>query len=88
MHLKVPVQICAEGSDTGIQEARARSVEETAIRAAMAEEFSPRSFTNATGGGEEVGRSTSLGARGEMPPGYEAFAPPTTRYSVSHSIVT
>ena len=88
VHLKVPVQICAEGSDTGIQEARARSVEETAFRAAMVEEFSSRSFTNATDVGEEAGRSTSIGARGELPPGYEAFAPPTARYSVSDTIVT
>jgi hypothetical protein len=84
IHLKVPVQLCAEGSDTGIEEARARSVEETAIRAAMVDEFDPRSFVT----GEEAGRSASLGARNELPPGYEAFAPPTTRYSVSHSLVT
>jgi hypothetical protein len=82
MHLKVPVQICAEGSDTGIEEARARSVEESAVRAAMVDEFAPRSLS--TG---EVRRSGSLGARQELPPGYEAFAPPTTRYSVSHSLV-
>ena len=88
MHLKVPVQICAEGSDTGIEEARARSVEETAIRVAMAEEFSPMSFTNTTAGVLDVGRRTSLSIREELPPGYEAFAPPTTRYSVSHSIIT
>jgi hypothetical protein len=76
MHLKVPVQICAEGSDTGIEEARARSVEETAIRAAMGDEFAARSVEM-----EGVGRTEEL-------PGYEAFAPPTTRYSVSHSLVT
>ena len=32
LHLKVPVQICADGSDTGIENARARSVEETVLR--------------------------------------------------------
>jgi len=42
MNLKVPVQICANGSDTGIENARARSVEETVMREA-AEVWTPRS---------------------------------------------
>jgi hypothetical protein len=83
IHLKVPVQICAEGSDTGIENARARSVEETAFRAA-ADVFAPRSVAPPS---FETARSSSVGTREEMPPGYSAFAPPSTRYSVSHSVV-
>jgi hypothetical protein len=83
IHLKVPVQICAEGSDTGIENARARSVEETAFRAA-ADVFAPRSVAPPS---FETARSASVGTREEMPPGYSAFAPPSTRYSVSHSVV-
>ncbi|CAN9204419.1 unnamed protein product [Alternaria alternata] len=83
IHLKVPVQICAEGSDTGIENARARSVEETALRAA-ADVFAPRSVAPPS---FETARSASVGARDDMPPGYSAFAPSTTRYSVSHSII-
>jgi len=84
IHLKVPIQICAEGSDTGIENARARSVEETAFRAAS-DVFAPRSVAPPS---LETARSASVGTREEMPPGYSAFAPPSTRYSVSHSIVT
>jgi hypothetical protein len=83
IHLKVPVQICAEGSDTGIENARARSVEETALRAA-ADVFAPRSVAPPS---FETARSASVGARDDMPPGYSAFAPSTTRYIVSHSII-
>lgn len=41
-NIKVPIQICAEGSDTGVENARARSVEETILREA-AEAWTPRS---------------------------------------------
>ncbi|KAF2128157.1 arrestin [Dothidotthia symphoricarpi CBS 119687] len=34
IHLKVPFQVCAAGSDTGIRNARTRSVEETELREA------------------------------------------------------
>ncbi|KNG51972.1 arrestin (or s-antigen) n-terminal domain protein [Stemphylium lycopersici] len=83
MNLKVPVQICAEGSDTGIENARARSVEESALRSA-ADFLTPRSI--APPASFEVNRSTSFGTREDMPPDYSAFAPSSTRYSVSHSV--
>ena len=85
VHLKVPIQICAEGSDTGIENARARSVEETAFRTA-ADMFAPRSIAPPS---FEASRnaSVSVSTRDEMPPDYTAFAPSTTRYSVSHSII-
>ncbi|KAF1832607.1 arrestin [Decorospora gaudefroyi] len=79
MQLKVPVQICAEGSDTGIENARARSVEEGAFRADT-DVFAPESVVPAS---FAVGRSGSVDVREESPPGYSAFAP--ARYSVSDS---
>ncbi|KAF1944708.1 arrestin [Clathrospora elynae] len=85
MQLKVPIQICAEGSDTGNENARARSVEETALRAAV-DMYTPRSV--APPSFEDARRSGSVSAREELPPDYTAFAPPTTRYRVSHSIFT
>ncbi|ORY16527.1 hypothetical protein BCR34DRAFT_597542 [Clohesyomyces aquaticus] len=44
IHLKVPVQICAEGSETGNENARARSREASMAREADGM-FTPRSFT-------------------------------------------
>jgi hypothetical protein len=41
-NLKVPIQICAEGTDTGIANARARSIEDTVLREA-ADVWTPRS---------------------------------------------
>ena len=83
MRLKVPIQICAEGSDTGIENARARTVEDTAFRTA-ADMFTPRSIAPPS---FEASRNASVSTRDEMPPDYTAFAPPSTRYSVSHSII-
>ncbi|KAE8823329.1 hypothetical protein HRS9139_09738 [Pyrenophora teres f. teres] len=82
LRLKVPIQICAEGSDTGMENARARSMEETAFRTAadmFAQSIAPPSF--------EASRNASVSTRDEMPPDYAAFAPSTTRYSVSHSVI-
>ncbi|EDU47591.1 Bul1 N domain containing protein [Pyrenophora tritici-repentis] len=83
LRLKVPVQICAEGSDTGIENARVRSVEETAFRTA-AEIFVPRSIAPPS---FEASRNASVSIREEMPPDYTAFAPSTSRCTISHSVI-
>jgi hypothetical protein len=70
VHLKVPVQICAEGSDTGIENARARSVEETVLRQAS-DMFIPRSVAPPS----FDGRHMSADIRDDMPPDYAAIAP-------------
>jgi hypothetical protein len=75
MNLKVPVQICAEGSDAGIENARARSVEESAYRSQV-DVHAPPSFEEVTG----TERRESVVAREELPPDYAAFAPPARRY--------
>lgn len=84
LNLKVPIQICAEGSDTGIENARARSVEQSAFRSA-ADVLAPRSVAPPTQ--SEATPSASIATREEMPPDYSAFAPPSLRYSVTHSVV-
>ena len=78
MNLKVPVQVCSEGSTTGIENARARSVEETEMRRAREADLwaQPPSFEEVT-----TPRNASVGAREELPPDYMAFAAPTRRYS-------
>jgi hypothetical protein len=84
INLKVPIQICAQGSDTGIENARARSVEEDALRSAT-DMLAPRSIAPPANFG--ASRSSSVGTREDMPPDYSAFAPPSLRYSLSHSVV-
>ncbi|EUC46676.1 hypothetical protein COCMIDRAFT_92173 [Bipolaris oryzae ATCC 44560] len=84
LSLKVPIQICAQGSDTGIENARARSVEESAFRSA-ADVLAPRNI--APPSSSEASRSSSFAVRDDMPPDYSAFAPPAVRYSVNHSVV-
>lgn len=74
MSLKVPVQICADGSDTGIENARARSVEAVMYREA-ADVFSPRSNAPPNFDG-------SPSARDDLPPDYSALAPPSMRTSM------
>lgn len=80
VHLKVPMQICAEGSDTGIENARARSVEETTLREAgdiwTPRSVAPPSFEDIN----RVVRVNSIGTRDELPPDYTAFSPPSRRY--------
>ncbi|KAF3049555.1 hypothetical protein E8E11_004253 [Didymella keratinophila] len=71
LSLKVPVQICADGSDTGIENARARSVEAVMYRQA-ADVFTPRSIAPPNFDGPMTVR-----ARDELPPDYSAFAPTT-----------
>jgi hypothetical protein len=83
MNLKVPIQICSEGSDAGIENARARSAEETVLREA-ADPWAPRSvappsFEDIEGGS----RNNSVTMRDELPPDYAAFAPPARRYRSS-----
>lgn len=70
INLKVPVQICANGSDTGIENARARSVEAVMYREA-ADVFMPRSIAPPI----FDGLRSSIQARDELPPDYSAFAP-------------
>lgn len=88
MNLKVPIQICADGSDTGIENARARSVEESVLREAAMEMFTPRSiappsFDQTTSADASRQGSTILETRDDLPPGYTAFAPATIRRRVS-----
>ncbi|KAF1914163.1 arrestin [Ampelomyces quisqualis] len=71
LHLKVPVQICAQASDTGIENARARRAEETLFRASGV--APPPSFDESNASSPL--RTRSVGAREESPPGYSAFAP-------------
>jgi hypothetical protein len=92
MHLKVPIQICAGGSDTGIENARARSVQETVLREAALDMFTPRSvappsFDEISGGPRRAASaSATVEMRDDMPPDYAAFAPPTTRYRASIAV--
>ena len=72
LNLKVPVQICADGSDTGIENARARSVEAVMYREA-ADMFTPRSIAPP----DFDGLRSNVQARDELPPDYAVFAPPT-----------
>ncbi|KAF3002486.1 hypothetical protein E8E13_005775 [Curvularia kusanoi] len=69
-NLKVPVQICARGSDTGIENARARSVEAVMYREA-ADMFTPRSVAPPN----FDGTVTNAGPRDDLPPDYATFAP-------------
>lgn len=71
LSLKVPVQICADGSDTGIEIARARSVEAVMYREA-ADMFTPRSIAPPDFGGTR----SNAPPTGELPPDYAAFALP------------
>ncbi|KAH8728513.1 hypothetical protein GQ44DRAFT_769483 [Phaeosphaeriaceae sp. PMI808] len=67
LNLKIPVQICADGSDTGIENARARSVEEEGIReAAGMWDVAPPGF-------EEVGAEEETGRRGSSVVGLSGF---------------
>lgn len=68
--LKVPVQICANGSDTGIENARARSVEAVMYMEA-ADMFTPRSVAPPNFDGTWNNVQTT----DELPPDYAAFAP-------------
>lgn len=86
VHLKVPIQICADGSDSGIENARARSVEETQLQEA-ADMWTPRSvappsFSDIDSGNATRNNSVSA-VRDELPPDYAAFAPPSRRYRTS-----
>jgi hypothetical protein len=82
MHLKVPVQICADGSDTGIENARVRSVEAIRLREA-ADMFTPRSV--APPSFDSLIRNNE--ARDELPPDYSAFAPATRTRARAHASI-
>jgi hypothetical protein len=79
MHLKVPIQICSEGSDAGIENARARSVEDMVLREAAdiwaSRSVAPPSFEESEG----ESRNNSVTMRDELPPDYSAFARPGRR---------
>jgi hypothetical protein len=64
LHLKIPVQICAEGSETGNENARARSAEAFVSREAD-DYFTPRSTAP---------RISGSVSSGDLPPEYAAFA--------------
>jgi hypothetical protein len=70
INLKVPVQICAHGSDTGIENARARSVEAVMLREG-ADMFTPRSVAPPSANRLRSSAET----RDELPPEYVAFTP-------------
>jgi hypothetical protein len=80
LNLKVPIQICANGSDTGIENARARSIEETEFRRTgdmwAPRSVAPPSFNDING----TMRNHSVGTRDELPPDYTAFATPVGRF--------
>ncbi|KAF2471021.1 arrestin [Lindgomyces ingoldianus] len=65
VHLKVPIQICAEGSITGNENARARSVEASVAREADSM-FTPRSVAPPNPYAHE---------REDLPPEYAVYAP-------------
>lgn len=78
LHLKLPIQICAEGSDTGNANARARSAE-VLVQQEANDYFTPRS----------VAPPPSLApGRDELPPEYAPFAGQTVGHSVRFTVVT
>jgi hypothetical protein len=81
VHLKVPIQICANGSESGIENARARSIEETEFRA-QADMWSPRSVAPPPSFEDVQGsrRRSSVVVRDELPPDYTAVAAPVGRF--------
>jgi hypothetical protein len=77
IHLKVPIQICANGSESGIENARNRSIEETEFRAQVDDMWSPRSVAPPPSFEDTQGarrRRSSVNVREELPPDYTAFA--------------
>ncbi|KAF2681140.1 hypothetical protein K458DRAFT_372635 [Lentithecium fluviatile CBS 122367] len=70
LHLKVPLQICAEGSATGNENARARSAE-VGVLDEVGMMFRPRSVAPPTG---------TSGSGADAPPEYVAFPPTVGRY--------
>ena len=83
LSLKVPVQVCAQGSEAGMRNARARSVEETVLRQ-ISESSIPRSVSSFV---TDVQRSGVMDGRDELPPDYAAWTSPSTRYRTSVSLV-
>ncbi|KAL5120407.1 hypothetical protein ACEQ8H_001697 [Pleosporales sp. CAS-2024a] len=78
LSLKVPIQICAEGSDTGIENARARSIEDSQLRNMLTPRSiaPPPSFEDV----HRVQRTASMGMRNELPPRYLTIGSSTRRY--------
>ncbi|KAH6643014.1 hypothetical protein C7974DRAFT_114854 [Boeremia exigua] len=80
-NLKVPVQICADGSDTGIENARARSVEAVMYREA-GDVFTPRSIAPPNFDGSP----STAHVRDDLPPEYSSAAPATVALRMRASI--
>ncbi len=83
MQLKVPVQICAQGSESGRENARARTAEQAAMREQAAisageDLLTPRSTL--TSELYRVREETTNNQGEDLPPAYGAFAPPEARY--------
>lgn len=76
LHLKVPVQLAAEGSDTGNANARARRAESVAATDTD-DIFTPRS----------VAPPTASARNNDLPPEYVAFASNTARYQARVTVV-
>lgn len=76
LHLKVPIQICAEGSDTGNENARARSAEAVVLEEAE-RLFTPRSVAPPSDEGHDA----------DLPPEYAAFAPTAGRHHARVTVV-
>lgn len=80
--LKVPIQICAEGSDTGNENARRRTAESSVLREAD-RMFVPRSIAPPLSGQE------GQADRGDdLPPEYAAFAPGAEHFRARVSVVS
>jgi hypothetical protein len=77
VHLKVPIQIAAEGSDTGNENARARNAEVAAAQEAHAM-FTPRSVAPP---------SPEMGHRDELPPEYGVFGARSGGYTTQVTLV-
>jgi hypothetical protein len=73
IRLRVPVQVCADGSDTGIGNVRARSVEDLMYREAT-DVFTPRIIEQSRFDGSR----SNVQARDLLPPDYAASPPSTT----------
>lgn len=84
LSLKVPIQVCAQGSETGMRNARARSVEETVLRQTYDSSISHSVSSSVA----DVQRSGMMAVRDEPPPCYTAGASPSTRYRTSLSLIS
>jgi hypothetical protein len=73
LHIKVPIQVCADGSASGIETARARSAEAVS-RMEANDLLMPRSVAPPVTAGD-------MGSGNDLPPEYAAFATQVGRYN-------